>query len=209
MNPIIDVVDYGAGNLHSVVKALEHVGASVRVIERGADLAGSGRVVLPGVGAFADGMKELRARGFDDALVAHARAGRPLLGICLGMQFLFDRSEEFGDHAGLGLIGGQVRAIPLTPGIKVPHVGWNRIVPPSGKSFAGTVLADVDASAYMYFVHSYGAAPMDPKVTIAVAAYGDAPVCAAVAQGSVSACQFHPEKSGPAGLSILRRFLAT
>ena len=204
----VTVIDYGAGNLHSVEKALEHLGCSVRVITRGEELAGVDRLVLPGVGAFADGMRELASRGLVDAIHAYAATQRPLLGICLGMQFLLDASEEFGDHAGLGLVPGRVRRLPSEPGLKVPHVGWNRIHALSGRDFGGTVLADVAQGAAMYFVHSYGAVPVDDAHVIAVADYGEAAVTAAIARESVMGCQFHPEKSGPGGLAVLARFLS-
>jgi imidazole glycerol phosphate synthase glutamine amidotransferase subunit len=207
--PSVTVVDYGAGNLHSVENALAHLGANVRFATTGEEIARADRLLLPGVGAFADGMAELRRRGFVDAIRGFATTDRPLMGICLGMQFLFEKSEEFGTHAGLSLIPGAVRKLPATSGIKVPHVGWNRIRPraPQQTTFRSGMLDTLQPGAAMYFVHSYAASPDDADTIVAVAEYGGTPVTAAIAQGSIMGCQFHPEKSGPSGLAILRRFL--
>lgn len=212
--PSVTVIDYGAGNLHSVQNALGHLGAQVRFATEGDAIMGADRLLLPGVGAFADGMAELRSRGFVDAVRAFAATGRPLMGICLGMQFLFEKSEEFGTHDGLSLLGGVVKKLPTAPGIKVPHVGWNRIRPRTerteaehGPAFPGGMLAGVSPGAAMYFVHSYAALPTRQDAVLAVADYGDAEVTAAVAQDNIMGCQFHPEKSGPVGLSIIENFL--
>lgn len=204
----VSIVDYGAGNLHSVQKALEHLGHAVRVLTRGEDLVGAGQVVLPGVGAFGDGMRELASRGFPEAIREHVAKGNPLLGICLGMQFLLSRSEEFGEHDGLDIIPGDVRPVVPRSGLKVPHTGWNRIVAPPGRTFEGTHLAGVPSGSFMYFVHSFHAVTRDPAATIAVAAYGATPVTAAIEHGNVFGCQFHPEKSGKVGLALLERFVA-
>lgn len=203
----VAVVDYGAGNLHSVSKALASLGADVEVSSDPARISGASHVVLPGVGAFGDGMRSLRERGLVDPLRARARAGLPLLGICLGMQLLFARSEEFGEHEGLGILDGDVCAIPEDLGLKVPHIGWNRIAPPAGATFAGSVLGSLHEGAFMYFVHSFSVHPTDPSVRLALATYGGFEIVAAVARGRVSGCQFHPEKSGTAGLTVLECFL--
>ena len=152
------VVDYGLGNLHSVVKALRHEGADVRVSEDPAEIQHAERLVLPGVGAFADGMEKLRHRGLVDPLREFVATGRPFLGICLGMQLLFDESTEFGRHEGLGVIAGKVELIPRAPGRKVTHIGWNRIAP-AGRGWAGTPLESHEPGTMMYFVHSYTAVP--------------------------------------------------
>jgi imidazole glycerol-phosphate synthase subunit HisH len=209
LGPTVTVVDYGAGNLHSVGNALAHLGANVRFATKGEEIAGADRLLLPGVGAFADGMDELRRRGFVEAIRAFAHTERPLLGICLGMQFLFEKSEEFGTHPGLSLVPGAVRQLPSAPGIKVPHVGWNRIRPRAEDetTFRAGMLDALRPGAAMYFVHSYAAIPVHAETILAVADYGDTQVTAAIAQGNTMGCQFHPEKSGPAGLSILRSFL--
>jgi glutamine amidotransferase len=170
------------------------------------------RVVLPGVGAFANGMAALREAGLDDIVRDVAAAGTPLLGICLGMQMLLDRSEEFGDHFGLGLIPGRVVTVPgLTSDgeqQKIPHIGWNALTAPHGdSSWEGTPLQDVKPGESVYFVHSFMAEPSDPGDRLADCLYGGRTVAAAIRRANVFGCQFHPEKSGLVGLKILLRFL--
>lgn len=207
----VTVLDYGMGNLLNVVRAFEHIGAAVMLAETAAQAAGADRLVLPGVGAFADGMKEVRARGFDEVVMTHAAQERPLLGICLGMQMLLDVSEEFGEHGGLGLIPGRV--VPVPPaGLdgrshKVPHIGWNGLYPaPAGPSWQTSILRGLPEGAAVYFVHSYMAAPTNPAQRLAHCYYDGIAICAAVQNGASVGCQFHPEKSGETGLSILRNF---
>jgi imidazole glycerol-phosphate synthase subunit HisH len=206
--PRVTVVDYGIGNLHSVTKALRHEGAEVTVTADARDVPVAERLVLPGVGAFADGMRGLRERGLVEPLRAYAEAGRPLLGICLGMQLLLGESEEYGRHEGLGIVPGRVAEIRREKGFKVPQIGWNRIYAPSGGSWQGTLLDRVDEGAMVYFVHSFTAVPDREEDRLADSLYAGQRVSAAVRRGSVSGCQFHPEKSGTVGLTILRRFLA-
>ena len=208
----VTVIDYGMGNLHSVCRALEHVGATPVLTESPDTARAAAHLVLPGVGAFKDGMAELAKRGFVEALRDYAKTGRPLLGICLGMQMLFDESEEFGRHEGLGLMPGAVRAIPAqgsdgTPH-KIPHIGWNRLVPPAGVRWDGTLLKGIPAGTEVYFVHSYTAQPAREALRLADADYDGCRVSAVVRDGGIYGCQFHPEKSGPAGLQMLRNFLA-
>jgi glutamine amidotransferase len=186
------VVDYGVGNLFSVVKALQHVGASVQTSERAEDIASADAVVLPGVGAFADGMKGLAQRGLVEPLRGFAQSGRPLLGLCLGMQLLFEESSEFGLHAGLGLVPGKVVAIAHEPGLKIPHIGWAKL-----QRSGDTV----------YFVHSFVAQPSDPSVVSDTVSFGSQQLCAAIAKNNVLGYQFHPEKSGEAGLCMLKAFV--
>ncbi|UPT74551.1 MAG: imidazole glycerol phosphate synthase subunit HisH [Elusimicrobiota bacterium] len=200
------IVDYGLGNLLSVARAVRAAGGEPEISSDPADVAGAERALLPGVGAFGDGIKGLRERGLVDPLRAYAKSGRPLLGICLGMQLLMDRSEEFGDHEGLGLVPGTVKRLPGgTGGLKLPHVGWSALKPAS--PWPGTPLAGTAAGAEFYFVHSFAAVPSDPSHRLADCGYGENDFCAALRRGSVVGCQFHPEKSGPAGLDILKRFL--
>jgi imidazole glycerol-phosphate synthase subunit HisH len=158
----VTVLDYGIGNLLNVVRALTQAGATVRVTQRAtAEDAQSGRMVLPGVGAFGDGMAELRARGFDDLVKRFADTGRPFLGICVGMQVLFDGSDEMGDHAGLGLIPGRVRAVPAVGanGVphRIPHIGWRSLQ--ADQDWTGGLLGGVQAGERVYFVHSFAAQP--------------------------------------------------
>ena len=202
------MIDYGIGNLHSVIKALRHEGAEVTVSGDPKDVAAAERVVLPGVGAFADGMKGLAARGLVEPLRDYAASGRPLLGICLGMQLLMGESDEFGRHEGLGIVPGRVVEIRREAGFKVPQIGWNRIFPPNGVGWGGTLLDALDPGAMVYFVHSYTAVPEREDDRLADSIYAGQRISAAVHRGNVWGCQFHPEKSGSAGLTIVRRFLA-
>ena len=201
LGPLITLVDPGIGNLRSLERAFVAVGARVERTADPARVSAAARLVLPGVGAFGACADALRERGLDTAVVERARAGVPLLGVCVGMQLLFDASEERGEHCGLGLIGGRVVRFADRAGRKVPHTGWNVAAP----SRPHPVVPG--APAHVYFVHSYHAIPTDPAAVLAAADYGE-PVVAAVAHANVAGVQFHPEKSGAAGLDWLRRFAA-
>jgi glutamine amidotransferase len=205
----VTVVDYGSGNLHSVMKALRHEGAEVELSSDPAAIASAERLILPGVGAFADCAGGLLERELFEPVRAFADTGRPFLGVCVGMQLLLGESEEFGRHRGLGVIPGRVVEIPRNGGLKVPQIGWNRIYPPPGGSWDGTLLEGVEPGTMVYFVHSFTAEPDDERHRLADARYGDQRISAAVRKDNVWGCQFHPEKSGEAGLGILRRFLAS
>jgi glutamine amidotransferase len=206
MKTHVTIVDYGLGNLHSVQKALAHLGAQVEMAESGAGIERAERLVLPGVGAFSDGMNGLRTRGQVEPLRAYAASGRPLLGICLGAQLLMAESEEFGRHKGLGMIAGRVVEVPRE-GVKVPHVGWARLQPPPHRDWSGTLLRGTPPGTWAYFVHSFHAVPENPADICAVTRYGPHQITAVVARGRVAGFQFHPEKSGPAGLTMLEAFL--
>ena len=206
-------MDYGVGNLLSVQRALEHCGATVAVTADHEILLASPRVILPGVGAFANGMKELRRRGLDDIALEIAARGIPLLGICLGMQMLLDESEEFGVCRGLGLISGKVVPVPPVTSLgqpqKIPHIGWNSLVLcATRQAEAASLLRNVKPSDAAYFVHSFMAEPVDSDHRIADCQYGGVRISAVIGRGNVLGCQFHPEKSGLVGLNILRAFLA-
>lgn len=207
------VVDYGVGNLLSVCRALEHCGAEVEMSGDPRALLSASRVVLPGVGAFGDCRRELRARGLDDAVIAHVGRDKPLLGICVGMQMLFDLSEEFGSHEGLGIIAGRVEGIPATDAsgapLKVPHIGWSELIPAgdNGTKWGNSVLTGLQPRVAMYFVHSYAAFPENEADRLADASYGERRIAAAVSKGAVVGTQFHPEKSGPSGLVLIQNFL--
>jgi glutamine amidotransferase len=208
----VAVIDYGMGNLFSVRRALEVSGATeVDVTTDPARLAQADRVVLPGVGAFADGMAGLIAGGFVPAIRDVVAAGRPLLGICLGMQMLMDGSEEFGLTSGLGLIPGQVRPIARAridgTRRKLPAIGWFGLLPSGANDWEGTILAGTAPKAPVYFLHSLHAEPDNPTHQLAAYDLDGMTVTAAIQRGAVSGTQFHPEKSGPVGLAILRRFL--
>lgn len=191
----VGLVDYEAGNLFSVRHALGRVGADVMVV-RGPEDLGVGPVVLPGVGAFGSGLAVLRERGLDVALADHVRQGRPLFGICLGMQLLAGSSAERGEHVGLGLVGGRVDR--LDGGVRIPHMGWNRVAPSRENPV-------VIRPMFAYFAHSY-ALPGDGDSVAATVEHGG-PRAAALWREHLWACQFHPEKSGPEGLAVLARFV--
>lgn len=207
----VTVLDYGIGNLLNVVRALTHAGAAVKVVHAatGSD-AHADRLVLPGVGAFGNGMAELRKRGFDALVRRFADTGRPFLGICVGMQMMFDVSEEMGVHEGLGLVAGRVSALPATGADgrphRIPHIGWRPLE--TAAPWGGSILAGLQPSERVYFVHSFSAKPTDDAVLLAQARYNGIPVCAAVRRDNLFGCQFHPERSAEPGLTILKRFLA-
>lgn len=211
--PRVAVIDYGLGNLLSVGRGLEQCGAEVTVTPDPDEILSAPWVVLPGVGAFADGMAELRRRGLDSVVREVAARGTPLLGICLGMQMLLDESEEFGLTPGLGLIPGRVVPVASTTvdgnPQKIPHIGWSALVSPEGREhWRGTLLEDLHPGDAVYFVHSFMASPADPGHRVADCLYGGVHVSASIARDNVAGCQFHPEKSGEVGLRVLRRFLA-
>lgn len=212
MSPSVTVVDYGLGNLFSVARAIESQGARVQVTSDPEEVRSAERLVLPGVGAFGDGMAGLASRGLVEPIRDYARSGRPLFGICLGAQLLMDEGHEFGTHRGLGLVPGSVGPFDPQPAErpdKIPHVGWNAIRPPDARrSWEGEVLAGLPSGTPVYFTHSYVIRPEREEYVVAVADYAGGPVCAVLRHGNVGGSQFHPEKSGPAGLGILRRFLS-
>lgn len=214
MTATVTVVDYGVGNLLSVRRAFEHRGAQVQVTSSPDRVWNADRLVLPGVGAFGDCVAALRADGMDQAVRRFIASGRPFLGICVGMQVLFDVSEEFGEHAGLGVIPGRVRMIPRTAADgsphKVPHIGWTALRPPAGADasrWSGTALAGVRPGDEAYFVHSFTGWPEEDEDRLADADYHGRLVSAAVRRDNVCGVQFHPEKSGRVGLSIIDGFL--
>ncbi len=202
---MIAIVDYGVGNLFSLQSSLTSLGVEAIVTGDPAVLRTADRIILPGVGAFGDAARKLREAGLDTLLVEEARNGKPLFGICLGMQMLFEKSFEYGEHEGLGLIPGAIRPIDaLTKGsVKIPHIGWNALYFPKDKE-KHPLFCDLNDGDYVYFVHSYCGVDCDDSL-IAYTDYG-APITAAVARGNVCGMQFHPEKSGKVGLSILAAF---
>ncbi len=199
---MLAIVDYGVGNLFSIKSSFAAIGCEATVSSDPEEILAADRLVLPGVGAFRDAAAKLRAGGLDEAVKRFAASGKPLLGICLGMQLLLDRSCEYGEHEGLGLIRGNVRPIAdvIPKGYKIPQIGWNALrFPRPSRLFSG-----LSEGEYVYFVHSYYAADCEEAVA-ATTEYG-ADLTAAVEQGNVCGCQFHPEKSGRTGLAILRAF---
>ena len=208
----VTIIDYGLSNLLSVQHAFAHFGAETVLTDKAEKILAADALVLPGVGAFRDGMDGLERLGLVEPIRAKAAAGTPLLGICLGMQMLFDESEEFGLHKGLGLIPGRVVKIPDTDTDgqpqRVPHISWDPLYPAEGREdFSGTALAAVRPGEECYFIHSYEAKPTAAEDRLADTVYGGRKICAAAVHGSVVGCQFHPEKSGPVGLKIVEQFL--
>ena len=200
---MIAIIDYGVGNLFSLKSSFAAIGAEAVVTGEAETILSADRVILPGVGAFGDAADKLRESGLDAVVREAAGRGTPLMGICLGMQLLFERGYEYGVHAGLSLIPGEVRPIAdvIPAGLKIPHIGWNALQFTENKSPLFRFIREGDC---VYFVHSFYAADCDESV-IATAEYG-APLTAAVQKGNVFGCQFHPEKSGRVGLNILRAF---
>ena len=200
---MIAIIDYGVGNLFSLKSYFAALGQEVTVTSDPTILAAADRLILPGVGAFGDAAKKLRESGLDRVVIRLAGEGKPLLGICLGMQMLFEKSYEYGEHEGLGLIKGSIRPIRsvIPEGLKIPHIGWNSLAFKGEKSPLFRYLQEGD---FVYFVHSFYGAECEESV-IATTEYG-ATLTAAVASGNVYGTQFHPEKSGDVGLSILKAF---
>ena len=197
---MIGIIDYGVGNLFSLCSSCKAIGQEAFVSGDAAELSKADRLILPGVGAFGDAAEKLRTTGMADFVRSQAAQDKPLLGICLGMQLLFEKSYEYGCHEGLGLLAGQVVPMEgkLPADLKIPHMGWNALEVRGGRLLEGL------NGQYVYFVHSFFAENCTNSLS-AVTKYG-IPITAAVEQGNIFGCQFHPEKSGTVGLSILRRF---
>lgn len=198
----IGIVDYGMGNLRSVQKALEHLHFPAAVLTAPSELAGCDGVILPGVGAFRDAIAQLDQQGFSAALRDYAASGKPLLGICLGMQLFFEHSTEDGDYQGLGLLAGDVLRFRPEPELKIPHMGWNALDVKIDHPF----LTSVTSGDFVYFVHSYHVAPTDPAIIACETTHGTQAFASVVIQDNVWATQFHPEKSQRVGLQLLRNF---
>ena len=201
---MIAVIDYDAGNIKSVEKALDFLGQEADVTGEKEKILAADHVILPGVGAFGDAMENLRSRGLDQVIYEVIRRGTPFLGICLGLQLLFERSDEAPGAEGLGVLKGEILRIPESDGLKIPHMGWNSLhLQNNGRLFRG-----VEENAYVYFVHSYYLKAADESIVKASTEYGTH-IHAAVEKDNVFACQFHPEKSSDVGLKILKNFIET
>ncbi|MBR1854762.1 MAG: imidazole glycerol phosphate synthase subunit HisH [Lachnospiraceae bacterium] len=200
---MIAIIDYDAGNIKSVEKALQYLGAETVVTRDPETILGADGVILPGVGAFGDAMQKLHEYGLVSVIKVCAERKLPFMGICLGLQLMFESSEESPGVEGLHLLDGVIRRIPSDGGLKVPHIGWNNLhFPKQGRLFAG-----ISEGAYVYFVHSYYLQAADEGIVAATTEYGTL-IHAAVEQGNLFACQFHPEKSSEVGMQILRNFMA-
>lgn len=204
----VTIIDYGVGNLQSLKKAFARVGANAQVSEDAQEIEKADALVLPGVGAFASGMRGLALRGLLDAVKEFARSGKPMLGICLGAQLLLSEGHEFEVHEGLGIIPGTVVLFPpLSGDEKIPQVGWNTVCRPSGVSWNGTIFESFRKELEVYFVHSYILKPERSEHMLGTTRYGGLPFCSALRSGRIFGTQFHPEKSGEAGLQIMRDFV--
>jgi imidazole glycerol-phosphate synthase subunit HisH len=212
--PRVAIVDYGLGNLYSVKHACTHVGLDGVITSSKGDILASSAVILPGVGAFGDAMDNLRRLDLVEVLRDVAASPTPFLGVCLGLQLLMRESEEFGRHRGLGIVDGQVVRFPDPMEgprkLKVPQIGWNRIeksspsTPAACDAWGGSLLDGIGDQEYMYFVHSFIVQPDDPHLVLSISHYGHVTFCSSLQRGSMFACQFHPERSGPAGLVVYR-----
>ncbi len=199
---MIAIVDYGAGNLMSVKKALDFIGADSIITSNPAELASAEKVILPGVGSFGDAMESMREKGLVEAVKASALSGKPFLGICLGLQLLFAESEESPEAQGLALLNGKITQIPTDMGLKVPHIGWNSVeISEGSRLFNG-----IKNGSYFYFVHSYYLNGADENAVAGTTEYGVKIQCA-VERENLFATQFHPEKSGEVGLRLLKNFV--
>ena len=209
MNVVI--IDYGMGNVRSVLRGVEKVGHKAKVSYREEDILKADKVIFPGVGAFGDGMRELQSRDLDKIIPEFVKSGRQLLAICVGMQLLFDVSEEHGFHEGLGLLPGKIIRIPEAEDgrivRKIPHIGWNNIMPGESCSWQGTIFDNTQIGESCYFVHSFMAMAENHQHLLAHCAYEGVSIAAAVSHENLTGLQFHPEKSGVVGLSILSEFL--
>lgn len=208
MSSIIAIIDYGIGNVKSIFNALKRVGATPVLTNDTKELGNASGLILPGVGAFGHGMNLLHQCGLVSVIEQLVTDGKPILGICLGMQLFMDGSEEFGYHKGLGLVKGMVKRLDSEGGIDVrlPHVGWNELEGDIAK-WRSSILEGTTDSDSLYFVHSYACEPSDSAVALATSVYGNRRFCSSLQSENIFGCQFHPEKSGEVGLNILRNFV--
>lgn len=200
---MIAIIDYDAGNIKSVEKAFAFLGQEVVITRDREEILKADGLILPGVGAFGDAMEKLNRFGLVDTIHDYVKTGRPFLGICLGLQLLFESSEESPGVKGLGILEGKIVRIPTESGVKVPHIGWNDLTFPN----KGTLFAGIPEHSYVYFVHSYYLQAKDESIVTAATEYGTY-IHASVEKGNVFACQFHPEKSSDVGMQILRNFIS-
>lgn len=209
-NPSIAVIDYDIGNVVSMVNALTAIGATATPTRDLARIEASDALILPGVGAFRQGMNNLHKYNLLDIIAGHISKGKPFLGVCLGMQLLLEESEEFGVSEGLGIIKGKVRklAVESYSQDKLPHIGWNALRQPQPGRWNGSILSSIPESSDLYFVHSFAVEPENFEVILSVTDFGGHQFCSAIQIGTVCGCQFHPEKSGASGLAVLRNFIA-
>ena len=210
--PKVTIVDYGVGNILSIRRAIEKAGSETIVERDPQKIAIADRLILPGVGAFGHATRELQNHELREPVIEFARSGKPLLGICVGMQMLFDRSHEMGEHVGLGLIPGEVKRIPVSSvtgePVKIPHIGWAPLMTNNESKWKTSMLSKIQPGAWCYFVHSFVANADERQHLIAHTEYSSHKLTAFVERDNIAGCQFHPEKSGPTGLSIMESFCA-
>lgn len=203
----IGIIDYGVGNIRSISNALINLGADTLLTSSRDEILNCDGIILPGVGAFRHGMEKLKEKDLDLILDDYIQTNKPLLGICLGMQMLFDRSSEFGDSKGLGFIEGNVEKLPFQENFKLPHIAWTPIYPNSNLSWVNTLLNDIDINSDMYHVHTYYVNPHNLDYVLSFSSYNDFQYCSTVQKKNIFGCQYHPEKSGVAGLSVIKNFM--
>ncbi|MGY4383090.1 glutamine amidotransferase [Pedobacter sp. UYP24] len=204
------IIDYGLGNLYSIAQACAHVGNTPVITSNREEIINADSVILPGVGAFKVAMDQLNEMNLTNIIIEFANLGKPLMGVCLGMQLLFETSQEFGEHEGLGLISGSIKRFPQVYNqkkLKIPHIGWNRLFN-SNIEWGKTPLLEVSDKDFMYFIHSYYAEPTDLSTILTYTHYQDFKYCSSVQKNNIFGFQFHPEKSGEAGLTIYKNFLS-
>ncbi|MBE7438847.1 MAG: imidazole glycerol phosphate synthase subunit HisH [Spirochaetales bacterium] len=203
------IIDYSAGNLFSVARAFEYLNCGVQLVQNPFTPSEADLMVLPGVGAFGEGMRRLREQGLIEPIRLFAASGKPVLGICLGMQMLFSSSEEFGLHEGLNLIPGRVLKLPVQPGLKIPHIGWKSVEPIDENSpgWERGLLNGYPSQRDFYFVHSFAPRADDPAHAVGMTRFGDYRFCSVAKRNNVHGTQFHPEKSKEAGLTLLQNFV--
>jgi len=211
LNKKVTIIDYGLGNMFSINQAFNKVGIDTIITSDPKIIESSDAIVLPGVGAFGDAMKNLQQLKLIEPIHFFAKTGKPFLGICLGMQLLFNKSEEFGNHNGLGLIEGEVKKFDFTringECIKIPQIQWNQVYNKGYISWKDTCMSEIEDNSYMYFVHSYYAKPKDDQIILTYSKYGDLEYCSSLKKENITGIQFHPEKSGELGLNIYKNWI--
>jgi glutamine amidotransferase len=203
----IGIIDYGVGNIRSISNALNKLNCKSILVDTEKDIMNCDGIILPGVGAFQHGMDRLKSKKLDEILKKYVDKSRPFLGICLGMQMLFEKSNEFGESNGLGFIEGDVKKFTIQKDIKIPHISWTEINADDHNSWKNTILENIDINSDMYHVHSYYAKPKDSDNILSFSMYNDFKYCSTVQKNNIYGCQYHPEKSGEEGLKILKNFI--
>lgn len=209
MKKRVAIIDYGVGNLRSLIRAFEYLGTNAFVSENAKEIENSDAIVLPGDGTFKAGMDGLKLRNLIETVKNFANSGKPLLGICLGAQILLSEGLEFGKRNGLAIIPGIVNTFPSATKEKIPHIGWNKLLLPNGGSWRNSILSNVKKGSTVYFIHSYIMEPRKKENILAQTAYGEITFTCLIQKGNVYGCQFHPEKSGKIGLQIINNFISS